>query len=106
MKILRGILNFNRTAELGSFTAAARELDISPVAVSQNISSDALHPWGKLRATVVSPVAYLYLIPLLPLFFKRYPHIQPARVRVFVDFCVDHFGGHADLSADVAEFVV
>ncbi len=122
MQTLRGILNFTRTAELGSFAAAARELDISPVAVSQNISrleknlgvrlfarstralqltpegqafwdqckaplalldaackdisSDALHPSGKLRATVVSPMAYLYLIPVLPLFFKRYPDIQ------------------------------
>jgi DNA-binding transcriptional LysR family regulator len=122
MQTLRGILNFTRTAELGSFAAAARELDISPVAVSQNISrleknlgvrlfarstralqltpegqafweqckaplaqldaackdiaSDALHAAGKLRATIVSPVAYLYLIPLLPLFFKRHPDIQ------------------------------
>jgi DNA-binding transcriptional LysR family regulator len=122
MQTLRGILNFTRTAELGSFAAAARELDISPVAVSQNISrleknlgvrlfarstralrltpegqafwdqckaplaqlaaackdisSDALHPSGKLRATVISPLAYLYLMPLLPLFFQRYPHIQ------------------------------
>ncbi len=122
MQSLRGILNFTRTAELGSFAAAARELDISPVAVSQNISrlekslgvrlfarstralqltpeglafwdqckgplaqldaackdiaSDALHAAGKLRATVTSPVAYLYLIPLLSLFFKRHPQIQ------------------------------
>jgi DNA-binding transcriptional LysR family regulator len=122
MQTLRGILNFTRTAELGSFAAAARELDISPVAVSQNISrleknlgvrlfarstralqitpegqafweqckaplaqldaackdisSDALNPSGKLRATVISPLAYLYLIPVLPLFFKRYPDIQ------------------------------
>jgi DNA-binding transcriptional LysR family regulator len=122
VQTLRGILNFTRTAELGSFAAAARELDISPVAVSQNISrlenslgvrlfarttralqltaegtafleqckaplaqldaackdisSDALHPSGKLRATVISPVAYLYLIPLLPKFFERYPDIQ------------------------------
>jgi DNA-binding transcriptional LysR family regulator len=122
MQTLRGILNFTRTAELGSFAAAARELDISPVAVSQNISrleknlgvrlfarstralqltpegqsfleqctgplalldnackdisSDALHPGGKLRATIVSPVAYLYLIPLLPKFFARYPDIR------------------------------
>ena len=122
MQSLRGILNFTRTAELGSFAAAARELEISPVAVSQNISrleknlgvrlfarstralqltregeafleqckgplaqldaackdiaSDALRPSGKLRATVISPVAYQYLMPLLPEFFKRYPHIQ------------------------------
>jgi DNA-binding transcriptional LysR family regulator len=122
MQTLRGILNFTRTAELGSFAAAARELGISPVAVSQNISrlekglgvrllarstralqltpegqafleqckgplalldaackdvaSDAQHAHGKLRATVVSPVAYLYLMPLLPKFFERYPHIQ------------------------------
>jgi DNA-binding transcriptional LysR family regulator len=122
MQTLRGILNFTRTAELGSFAAAARELDISPVAVSQNISrlekglgvrlfarstralqltaegtafleqckgplalldsackdiaSDAKHASGKLRVTIISPVAYLYLIPLLPKFFERFPDIQ------------------------------
>jgi DNA-binding transcriptional LysR family regulator len=122
MQSLRGILNFTRTAELGSFAAAAREFGISPVAVSQNISrleqglgvrlfarstralrltpegeafleqckaplaqldaackgvaNDAQHAGGKLRATIVSPVAFLYLIPLLPKFFARYPDIQ------------------------------
>ncbi|MGB4116560.1 MAG: LysR family transcriptional regulator [Polaromonas sp.] len=122
MQTLRGILNFTRTAELGSFAAAARELGISAVAVSQNISrlelglgvrllarttralrltpegeafldqckgplalldaackdvaSDVQHAGGKLRATVASPVAFLYLVPLLPKFFKRYPDIQ------------------------------
>jgi DNA-binding transcriptional LysR family regulator len=122
MQSLRGILNFTRTAELGSFAAAARELGVSPVAVSQNISrleqnlgvrlfarstralqltpegqafleqckaplaqldaackgvaNDAQHASGKLRATIVSPVAFLYLIPLLPKFFARYPDIQ------------------------------
>ena len=121
MQTLRGILNFTRTAELGSFAKAAKELGISPVAVSQNISrleaglgvrllarstralqltpegqafleqcrqplaqldaackeaaSDARSASGKLRATVVSPVAYLYLIPLLPKFQQRYPGI-------------------------------
>jgi DNA-binding transcriptional LysR family regulator len=38
MQTLRGILNFARVAELGSFVKAAEELGISPVAVSQNIS--------------------------------------------------------------------
>ena len=38
MESLRGILNFARVAELGSFAKAARELGISAVAVSQNIS--------------------------------------------------------------------
>ncbi len=38
MQTLRGILNFTRTAELGSFVKAGQELGISPVAVSQNIS--------------------------------------------------------------------
>jgi DNA-binding transcriptional LysR family regulator len=122
MQTLRGILNFARTAELGSFAKAAKELGISPVAVSQNISrleaglgvrllarstralqltpegqafleqcrqplaqldaackeaaSDAKSASGKLRATVVSPVAYLYLVPLLPKFQQRYPGIR------------------------------
>ena len=122
MQTLRGILNFTRTAELGSFAAAARDLDISSVAVSQNISrleknlgvrlfarstralqltpegqafleqckgplaqlaaackdisSDVLHASGTLRATVVSPLASQYLIPLLPKFFARYPDID------------------------------
>jgi DNA-binding transcriptional LysR family regulator len=122
MQTLRGILNFTRAAELGSFAAAARDLDISAVAVSQNISrletklgvrlfarstralaltaegeafleqckgplaqlaaackdisGDVLNASGKLRATVVSPLASLYLIPLLPKFFERYPNID------------------------------
>ncbi|TAF99557.1 MAG: hypothetical protein EAZ43_15625 [Betaproteobacteria bacterium] len=40
--------------------------------------------------------------------FIHYPSRKqlPARVRAFVDFCVEHFGGHADLSADVSEFAV
>ena len=122
MQSLRGILNFSRAADLGSFAAAARELGISPVAVSQNISrlemalgvrlfarstralqltpegqafleqcqgplaqldaacrdvaTDAQHPAGKLRATIVSPVAFLYLMPLLPKFNQRYPEIE------------------------------
>ena len=122
MQSLRGILNFTRTAELGSFAAAARELGISPVAVSQNISrlelalgvrllarstralqitpegqafleqckgplaqldaacrdaaSDVKHASGKLRVTIISPVAFLYFVPLLPVFFARYPDLQ------------------------------
>ena len=122
MQTLKGILNFTRTAELGSFAKAAKELGVSAVAVSQNISrleaglgvrllarstralqltpegqaflaqcrqplaqldaackeaaSDVRHPSGKLRATVVSPVAHLYLIPLLPTFQQRYPDIE------------------------------
>jgi DNA-binding transcriptional LysR family regulator len=121
MQSLRGILNFTRTAELGSFAAAARELGISPVAVSQNISrletslgvrlfarstralqltpegqsfleqcqeplaqlanavkeigQQSQRATGKVRASVVSPVAYLYLLPLLPKFFARYPDV-------------------------------
>jgi hypothetical protein len=27
-----------------------------------------------------------------------------ARVLVFVDFCIEHFAGHVDLSADVPSF--
>jgi DNA-binding transcriptional LysR family regulator len=122
MHSLRGILNFTRAAELGSFAAAARELGISAVAVSQNISrleaalgvrlfarstralaltpegeafleqcreplaaldaacqsahDDARMASGLVRASLVSPVAFLYVVPLLPMFFKRYPHIR------------------------------
>lgn len=122
MQTLRGILNFTRTAELGSFTAAARELGISAVAVSQNVSrleerlgvrllarstraltvtaegqafleqcreplaqldaacreasSDARAASGRVRASVVSPLAFQYLVPLLPKFYQRHPQIQ------------------------------
>jgi DNA-binding transcriptional LysR family regulator len=122
MQALRGIVNFTRTAALGSFTAAARELGISAVAVSQNISrleqklgvrllarstraltltpegqafleqcreplaqleaacqeasSDARTASGRVRASVVSPLAFQYLLPLLPQFYARYPDIQ------------------------------
>jgi DNA-binding transcriptional LysR family regulator len=122
MESLRGILNFTRTAELGSFAAAARDLGISAVAVSQNISrleaalgvrllarstrslsltaegeaflaqckgplaaldaacqsarEDASVAGGLVRASVVSPLAFLYLVPLLPKFFQRHPKIR------------------------------
>lgn len=122
MHSLRGILNFTRAAELGSFAAAGRELGVSAVAVSQNISrletalgvrllarstralaltpegeaflaqcreplaaldfacrsahDDARLASGLVRASLVSPVAFLYLVPLLPVFFKRYPQIR------------------------------
>lgn len=122
MHSLRGILNFTRTAELGSFAKAGAEMGISAVAVSQNISrlekalgvrllarstraltltpegqafleqckqplaelelacsqaaSQSERASGKLRATVVSPVATEYLIPLLPTFQQRYPDIE------------------------------
>ncbi len=122
MQSLRGILNFTRTAELGSFAKAGLEMGISAVAVSQNISrlekalgvrllarstraltltpegqsfleqckqplaeldlactqaaSQSQKASGKLRATVVSPVATEYLIPLLPKFHERYPEID------------------------------
>ena len=38
--------------------------------------------------------------------FIHYPSRKqlPARLRAFVDFCVEHFGGHADLSADVSVY--
>jgi DNA-binding transcriptional LysR family regulator len=121
MESLRGILNFTRTAQLGSFAASARELGISAVAVSQNISrleealgvrlfarstrsltltreglsfleqcktplaqldaackevsQGAKHAVGVVRASVVSPMAFLYLLPLLPKFYERYPEL-------------------------------
>jgi DNA-binding transcriptional LysR family regulator len=39
--------------------------------------------------------------------FIHYPSRKqlPARVRAFVDFVVEHFAGHPDLSADVSGFV-
>jgi DNA-binding transcriptional LysR family regulator len=122
MESLRGILNFARTAELGSFAAAARELGITAVAVSQNISrleaslgvrllarstralsltaegeaflaqckgplaaldsacqsarEDASVAGGLVRASVVSPLAFLYLVPLLGKFYSRYPGVR------------------------------
>ncbi len=42
----------------------------------KDVASDAQHASGKLRATIVSPVAFLYLIPLLPKFSQRHPNIQ------------------------------
>lgn len=38
MESIRGVLSFVRSAQLGSFTAAAKDLGISAVAVSKNIS--------------------------------------------------------------------
>ena len=39
--------------------------------------------------------------------FTHYPSRKPLppRVRAFVDFCVEPFGGHADLSADVSTYL-
>lgn len=36
--------------------------------------------------------------------FIHYPNRKqlPVRVRAFVDFCIEHLGGHADLLADPA----
>jgi DNA-binding transcriptional LysR family regulator len=122
MQSLRGILNFARAADLGSFAAAAKDLGISAVAVSQNVSrletalgvrllarstralaltpegeaflaqcrgplaaleaacqearEDAQDARGLVRASMVSPVAYLYLVPLLPRFFSKHPRIR------------------------------
>lgn len=122
MDSLRGIANFTRTAELGSFAKAGRALGITSVAVSQNVSrlekqlgvrllarstrqlsltaegeafleqcrrplaelelacqqvaDDASTPRGRVRVTVVSPAAYLYLVPALPGFFARHPGID------------------------------
>jgi DNA-binding transcriptional LysR family regulator len=45
-------------------------------AACQDAASDVKHASGKLRVTVASPVAFLYLVPLLPTFFKRHPDIQ------------------------------
>jgi DNA-binding transcriptional LysR family regulator len=121
MQSLRGILSFTRAAELGSFAAAARELGVSPVAVSQSISrleaslgvrlfarstralrltaegqafldqcreplaqlaravdeigAESRAPSGRVRASVISPLAYLYLVQRLPDFFRRYPGV-------------------------------
>jgi DNA-binding transcriptional LysR family regulator len=40
--------------------------------------------------------------------FIHYPSRKqlPARVRAFVDFCIEHFAGHADLHADLAQWTV
>jgi DNA-binding transcriptional LysR family regulator len=40
--------------------------------------------------------------------FIHYPSRKqlPARVRALVDFCIEHFAGHADLSDDTTEFLV
>jgi DNA-binding transcriptional LysR family regulator len=122
MQTLRGILNFVRAAELGSFAAAGKELAISPIAVSKNISrlekalnvrlfarstralaltpegqafleqckrplaqldeacrqasEDAQSATGLVRVTMVSPVAYLSVLPNLTSFYKSYPDIR------------------------------
>ncbi len=38
--------------------------------------------------------------------FIHYPSRKqlPTRVRAFVDFCIEHLGGHADFTADVTDF--
>lgn len=45
-------------------------------AACRNIRDEASEASGLVRASLVSPVAFLYVVPLLPRFFRRHPNIQ------------------------------
>jgi DNA-binding transcriptional LysR family regulator len=119
---IRGVIGFVRTVAAGSFAGAAKELGMSPVAVSRNVQrlerglgvrllqrstrklslteegrlfyerctgpllelegaqaavkDKGRSPAGRLRVTSVSPFGRTYLLPLLPVFSRRYPEIE------------------------------
>lgn len=123
METLANLESFVRSAELGSFSAAARRLTITPAAVSRNvatletnigvrlfqrstrkltlteagerflfairdhlerlqdaisdISTDRGEPTGILKVSLSPTFGIAYLLPLLPDFIARYPHIRP-----------------------------
>ena len=66
------------TAEGQVFLAQCKEPLAQLEAACQQATDDVQHPGGKLRVSIISPLAFLYLVPLLPVFFQRYPDIQLA----------------------------
>lgn len=122
METLANLESFVRSAESGSFSAAARQLGLTPAAVSRNVAlleknlgtrlfhrstrkltltesgerflsgvrghldglqaaisevaSDRGEPAGVLKVSVALAFGMEYLLPLLPDFLQRYPHVR------------------------------
>ncbi|HEY0502128.1 MAG TPA: LysR substrate-binding domain-containing protein [Lysobacter sp.] len=122
METLANLESFVRSAESGSFSAAARQLGLTPAAVSRNVAllekhlgtrlfhrstrkltltesgerfllgvrehldglqsaisevtSDRGEPAGVLKVSVALAFGMEYLIPLLPGFMQRFPHVR------------------------------
>lgn len=122
METLANLESFVRSAELGSFSAAARQLGLTPAAVSRNVAlleknlgtrlfhrstrkvtltesgerflqgvrthldglqtaisevaNDRGDPVGVLKVSVALAFGMEYLLPMLPAFTRRYPHVQ------------------------------
>jgi DNA-binding transcriptional LysR family regulator len=64
------------TAEGQAFLERCQEPLAELERACRQAREDTQTPRGRLRVTAVSPVAYQYLIPALPLFFERYPQIE------------------------------
>ncbi|MFB8831933.1 LysR family transcriptional regulator [Azotobacter sp. CWF10] len=122
METLANLESFVRSAESGGFSAAARQLGLTPAAVSRNVAlleknlgtrlfhrstrkltltesgerfllgvrghldglqaailemaSDRGEPAGVLKVSVALAFGMEYLLPLLPDFMQRYPHVR------------------------------
>lgn len=123
METLANLESFVRSAELGSFSEAARRLALTPAAVSRNvamlernlgvrlfqrstrkltlteageafrlaiagslddiqaaiagIASDSGEPAGVLKVSMAPTFGIMHILPMLPGFITRYPHIRP-----------------------------
>ncbi|MDB5931480.1 MAG: LysR family transcriptional regulator [Polaromonas sp.] len=123
METLANLESFARSAEAGSFSAAARQLALTPAAVSRNVamlernlgvrlfqrstrkltlteagaqflhatghhlaalqtaiadaSTEQGQPSGVLKVSLAPSIGISHVLPLLPGFLQRYPHIQP-----------------------------
>ncbi|WP_342315439.1 LysR substrate-binding domain-containing protein [Lysobacter sp. FW306-1B-D06B] len=122
METLANLESFVRSAELGGFSAAARQLGLTPAAISRNVAlleknlgtrlfhrstrkltltesgerlllgirdhldglqsaisgvaKDDGDPAGVLKVSVALAFGMEYLLPLLPEFMQRYPHVR------------------------------
>ena len=123
METLANLESFVRSAETGSFSAAARRLSLTPAAVSRNVAmlernigvrlfqrstrkltlteagerflqaiggnlealqaaiasvaADQGEPTGVLKVSMAPSFGMTHLLPLLPAFRARYPHVRP-----------------------------
>lgn len=153
MESLANLESFVRSADLGSFSAAARRLGLTPAGVSRNVATleknlgvRLFHrstrsltlteagerflgsvrgslaelqgaiaaasghdggPAGTLRVSMAPAFGIEYILPLLPEFLARYPHVKPdwtfenRQVDLVADGYDVAIGGGFELTADV-----
>lgn len=97
METLANLESFARSAESGSFSAAARRLGLTPAAISRNVAqlernlgmrlfqrstrsltlTEAGQPAGTLKVSMSPGFGLDWLLPLLPDFIARHPAVIP-----------------------------